>query len=91
VNNRFSRAYNTAELNLNAVEDYRRRTQVWESAQLKLEGAGDVGTARRKTVLQWPNPFDQPAVMRGGTGKDEGTPAPAGRESLSKPVKREWV
>ena len=30
VNNRFSRVYNTAELDMNAVEDYRRRTQMWQ-------------------------------------------------------------
>lgn len=29
VNNRFSRSYNTAELDMNAVEGYRRRTQAW--------------------------------------------------------------
>ena len=37
VNNRFSRSYNTAETDLRAVEDYRRRTQRWESVQLKMD------------------------------------------------------
>jgi hypothetical protein len=29
LNNRFSRNYNTADLDMNAVEQYRRRTQAW--------------------------------------------------------------
>ena len=39
VNNRFSRSYNTAELDMNAVEGYRRRTQKWEQVQLQLDPA----------------------------------------------------
>lgn len=37
LNNRFSRSYNTAETDMRAVEDYRRRTQHWESVQLKID------------------------------------------------------
>lgn len=41
VNNRFSRSYNTAELNLKAVEDYRHRSQkleaTWYTGNDRLE------------------------------------------------------
>jgi hypothetical protein len=37
LNNRFSRSYNTAETDMRAIEDYRRRTQRWESVNLKLD------------------------------------------------------
>jgi sodium/hydrogen antiporter len=40
INNRFSRSYNTAELDLNAVEGYRRRTQQWYKQQ-DVEGYGE--------------------------------------------------
>lgn len=68
VNNRFSRSYNTAETDLRAVEDYRRRTQRWESVQLKMDTtdmdnddtehdavlAAFTGPEKeRKTILQW--------------------------------------
>lgn len=54
VNNRFSRSYNTADFDIRAIEDYRRRTQLW--GNLNPSGAG--GTPR-KTLIRWDAPYYQ--------------------------------
>lgn len=57
---------------MRAVEDYRRRTQQWESIQLKLDDAnpdGKVMDEKRKTTLQWDNPYYQAELRRDRVSK----------------------
>jgi len=63
VNNRFSRSYNTAELDLNAVEDYRRQAQRRESVQIDMEDR-DVEQGTRWTTIKWGSPQYQ-SELRG--------------------------
>ena len=58
LNNRFSRSYNTAETDMRAVEDYRRRTQRWESVQLKLDPE-DADRERDAVVAMFTEPRDR--------------------------------
>lgn len=50
VNNRFSRSYNTADMDLNAVDENRRHTQRWDSVQIKLEDKDAEHGMRRRTI-----------------------------------------
>ena len=71
VNNRFSRSYNAAETDLNAVEDYRRRTQQWGvTVQMKLEDEEKELEGGGKGV-QWNAPYyrDQVELRRGRIDK----------------------
>ena len=70
LNNRFSRSYNTAELDLNAVEGYRRRTQAWYSQQ-DPEALGTEKALPGNPDLQWAqaSPHYQPTMRRSDSSK----------------------
>lgn len=65
VNNRFSRSYNTAELDMNAVESYRRRTQRWEQG-LDIEAVTD---KPRQTAVTLHSPHYQPNLPQSDKAK----------------------
>ena len=70
LNNRFSRSYNTAELDLNAVEGYRRRTQQWYKQQ-DTEAFGSDKDLPKDPVIQWAqaSPHYQPGLRRSDSSK----------------------
>jgi hypothetical protein len=63
LNNRFSRIYNTAELDMNAVEGYRRRTQRWEQQGKDIEEFATANESRRATIA-FKSPYYQPDLKR---------------------------
>ncbi|KAK5945677.1 hypothetical protein PMZ80_002883 [Knufia obscura] len=87
VRNRFSRGYNAAEVDLNGVEDWRRKTQRWSSIEL---GYGDDGEGRRRTI-KWDSERYQ-SDLRGTRIKKVGEDGKGGLEggraaqALSRPV-----
>lgn len=65
INNRFSRVYNTAEMDMDAVEGYRRRTQMW------MEGRDVEAMGKTATAVQFnsPSPHYKPDLQRPDASK----------------------
>lgn len=71
INNRFSRSYNTAELDMNAVEGYRRRTQLWyqERAWQDVEASSASDVSKFPAVKFQQSPHYQPGLKPSDTSK----------------------
>jgi hypothetical protein len=65
LNNRFSRSYNTAELDLNAVEGYRRRTQAW----MRSDDTENLSSQEKLAAVKFASPYYDPAIKVSGEGK----------------------
>jgi hypothetical protein len=74
LNNRFSRIYNTAELDMHAVEGYRRRTQRWEQQAKDIEDLARDDESRRTTIA-FKSPYYQLDLKR-----PEGAKAPEAQQ-----------
>merc|ERR1712000_195699 len=71
LNNRFSRSYNTAELDMNAVEGYRRRTQAWYKQQDTEAFDSEKDLPKNDPVIQWAqsSPHYQSHLRRSDSSK----------------------
>jgi hypothetical protein len=79
LNNRFSRSYNTAELDLNAVEGYRRRTQQWYKQQDAEAYANDKDEPKNGTIQWTESPHYKAALRRSDSEKPGLPPGPKGQ------------